>query len=65
MVFSVASFLTQVVVLLLLLVLVHKPLGIYLALVFDGKKSSRAERLFYRLAGVDAGAEQRDRKSVV
>ncbi|MDP9907737.1 potassium-transporting ATPase subunit KdpA [Arthrobacter bambusae] len=58
MVFSVASFLTQVVVLLLLLVLVHKPLGIYLALVFDGKKSSRAERLFYRLAGVDAGAEQ-------
>ncbi|GAA5190987.1 potassium-transporting ATPase subunit KdpA [Arthrobacter gyeryongensis] len=58
MVFNVASFVTQVAVLLLLLVLVHKPLGIYLARVFEGNKSTRVERLFYRLAGVDAGAEQ-------
>lgn len=59
MVFSIASFVTQVAVLSLLLILVHKPLGIYLARVFEGKKSSRAERLFYRLAGVDPDAEQR------
>ena len=58
MVFSVASFITQVAVLLLLLVLVHKPLGIYLARVFEGTKSTRVERIFYRLAGVDRTTEQ-------
>ncbi|GAB3571585.1 potassium-transporting ATPase subunit KdpA [Arthrobacter alkaliphilus] len=58
MVFSVASFITQVAVLLLLLVLVHKPLGIYLARVFEGTKSTRVERVFYRLAGVDRNTEQ-------
>ncbi|MGO4858650.1 potassium-transporting ATPase subunit KdpA [Arthrobacter sp. 2MCAF14] len=59
MAFSIASFVTQVAVLLLLLVLAHKPLGVYLARVFEGKKSTRVERLFYRMAGVDPDAEQR------
>src|SRR5438034_1287320 len=58
MVFSIASFVTQVAVLLLLLVLVHKPLGSYLVRVFEGKKSTRVERLFYRLSGVDPETEQ-------
>ncbi|UVJ41415.1 potassium-transporting ATPase subunit KdpA [Arthrobacter sp. CJ23] len=56
--FSIASFATQIAVLLLLLVLVHKPLGVYLARVFEGKNSTGAERMFHRLAGVDAGTEQ-------
>ncbi|MFJ6456061.1 potassium-transporting ATPase subunit KdpA [Paenarthrobacter sp. NPDC091669] len=58
MVFSTASFITQIVVLLLVLLLLHKPLGVYLERVFSGTESSRPERLFYRLAGVDAGTEQ-------
>ncbi len=33
-------------------------MGIYLARVFEGTTSSRPERLFYRLAGIDAGTEQ-------
>lgn len=58
MTFNTASFLLQVAALIVVLAAVHKPLGIYLAHVFDGTTSSRAERLFYRLAGVDAGTEQ-------
>ncbi|WP_423184608.1 potassium-transporting ATPase subunit KdpA [Arthrobacter sp. NyZ413] len=58
MVFNTASFITQVAVLLLLLVLAHKPLGIYLAGVFEGAKSTRVEMVFYRLAGVDKNTEQ-------
>lgn len=58
MVFNVASFTTQIAVLLLALVLLHKPLGAYLERVFSGAKSALPERLFYRLTGVDAGTEQ-------
>ncbi|MDQ0118737.1 K+-transporting ATPase A subunit [Pseudarthrobacter defluvii] len=58
MVFNTASFLVQVSALVIALAGVHKPLGIYLAGVFEGRSSSRPERLFYRLAGVDAGTEQ-------
>lgn len=58
MVFSAASFITQLVVLVLVLVLLHKPLGVYLERVFSGTESSRPEKLFHRLAGVDAGTEQ-------
>lgn len=58
MVFSTASFITQVGVLVLVLALLHKPLGLYLERVFSGTTSSRPERVFYRLAGVDAGTEQ-------
>ncbi|HEY9358164.1 MAG TPA: potassium-transporting ATPase subunit KdpA, partial [Arthrobacter sp.] len=48
----------QVAALVLVLAALHKPLGIYLARVFEGKASTRPERLFYRLAGIDAGTEQ-------
>ncbi len=49
---------TQIAVLLVALFLVHKPLGIYMDKVFSGSRSSKPERVFYRLAGVDAGTEQ-------
>jgi K+-transporting ATPase ATPase A chain len=58
MTFNPASFAAQVAALLIVLAAVHKPLGIYLARVFEGKTSSRPERLFYRLAGIDADTEQ-------
>jgi K+-transporting ATPase ATPase A chain len=58
MTFNPASFAAQVAALLIVLAAVHKPLGIYLARVFEGTTSSRPERLFYRLAGIDAGTEQ-------
>ncbi|MCF3139787.1 potassium-transporting ATPase subunit KdpA [Paenarthrobacter sp. AR 02] len=58
MVFSAASVITQIAVLLVALFLVHKPLGIYMDKVFTGSRSSKPERVFYRLAGVDAGTEQ-------
>ncbi|MEO5992746.1 MAG: potassium-transporting ATPase subunit KdpA [Arthrobacter sp.] len=58
MTFNAASFIVQVAGLLLVLAALHKPFGIYLARVFEGTKSSRPERLFYRLAGIDAGTEQ-------
>lgn len=58
MTFNTASFFTQLAALLLVLAAVHRPLGVYLANVFEGTTSSRPERLFYRLAGVDAGTEQ-------
>ncbi|MFS2088312.1 potassium-transporting ATPase subunit KdpA [Paenarthrobacter nicotinovorans] len=58
MVFSIASFITQIAVLLLVLALLHKPLGVYMARVFSGTKHSKPEKVLYRLAGVDAGTEQ-------
>ena len=58
MTFNTASFLVQVAALVVVLVALHKPLGVYLVRVFEGKTSSRPERLFYRLAGIDAGTEQ-------
>ena len=58
MTFNSASFVVQVVALLIVLAALHKPLGVYLARVFEGTTSSRPERLFYRLAGVDADTEQ-------
>ena len=58
MTFNTASFVVQVAALLLVLAALHKPLGLYLARVFEGQGSSRPERLFYRLAGIDAGADQ-------
>jgi len=57
-VFSTASFITQVAVLVLVLVLLHKPLGVYMARVFSGTNHSKPEKVLYRLAGVDAGTEQ-------
>jgi K+-transporting ATPase ATPase A chain len=58
MTFNAASFVVQVAGLLIVLAALHKPFGIYLARVFEGKSSSRPERLFYRLAGIDADTEQ-------
>ena len=58
MTFNAASFVVQVAGLLIVLAALHKPFGIYLARVFEGTTSSRPERLFYRLAGIDAGTEQ-------
>ncbi|SDP16470.1 K+-transporting ATPase ATPase A chain [Arthrobacter sp. ok909] len=58
MTFNLASFAVQVAALLIVLAVLHKPLGIYLARVFEGTTSSRPERLFYRLAGIDAGTDQ-------
>ncbi|WP_024817822.1 potassium-transporting ATPase subunit KdpA [Arthrobacter sp. 31Y] len=58
MVFSTASFITQIAVLVLVLALLHKPLGLYMARVFSSTKHAKAERALYRLAGVDSGTEQ-------
>ncbi|MGO4385719.1 potassium-transporting ATPase subunit KdpA [Specibacter sp. RAF43] len=58
MTFNTASFIVEVAALVLVLAALHKPLGVYLARVFEGTTSTRPERLFYRLAGVDAGTEQ-------
>ncbi|MEC5179092.1 potassium-transporting ATPase subunit KdpA [Arthrobacter sp. CG_A4] len=58
MTFNTASFVVQLAALLIVLAALHKPLGTYLARVFEGQKSSPPERLIYRLAGIDAGADQ-------
>jgi K+-transporting ATPase ATPase A chain len=49
----------QVAVLVGALALVHVPLGDHLARVLTGTRHLRAERLLYRLAGVDPEADQR------
>jgi K+-transporting ATPase ATPase A chain len=56
--FSTSSFITQIAVLVLVLALLHKPLGVYMAHVFSGTKHSKPEKVMYRLAGVDSGTEQ-------
>ena len=58
MTFNTTSFIVEVAALVALLAVLHKPLGVYLARVFNGKSSTRVERLFYRLSGVDADSEQ-------
>lgn len=49
----------QIAVLVVALAAVHRPLGDYMAWVFTSTRHLRAERLVYRLVGVDADAEQR------
>jgi K+-transporting ATPase ATPase A chain len=49
----------QVAVVVGALALVHVPLGDHLARVLTGTRHLRAERLLYRLAGVDPEADQR------
>ncbi|WP_425954829.1 potassium-transporting ATPase subunit KdpA [Xylanimonas sp. McL0601] len=49
----------QVGILVLALAVVHHPLGAYMAHVYTTPKHLRAERAFYRLAKVDADADQR------
>ncbi len=48
--------------LILALALVHKPFGDYLARVLTGPRHLRAERVVYRLGGVDPDAEQTGRR---
>jgi len=48
----------QVATLALVLVLIHVPLGNYLARVYTTEKNLKVERGFYRLIGVDAASAQ-------
>ncbi|MFB0834606.1 potassium-transporting ATPase subunit KdpA [Arthrobacter halodurans] len=48
----------QVATLVLVLTLVYRPLGDYMAHLYTAKKDLGIERGFYRVIGVDAGAEQ-------
>ncbi|MCJ0700641.1 potassium-transporting ATPase subunit KdpA [Frigoribacterium faeni] len=52
--FGILQILTVVVV----LVVVYRPLGDYMARLFTTAKDSRVERGFYRLLGVDSASEQ-------
>jgi K+-transporting ATPase ATPase A chain len=54
-----AAAVLQVAVLVTALALVHVPLGEYMARVLTDTGHLRAERLLYRLAGVDPDADQR------
>jgi K+-transporting ATPase ATPase A chain len=48
----------QVALLVLLLVVAHRPLGDWMARVFTSTRHGRIERLVYRVIGVDPDAEQ-------
>jgi K+-transporting ATPase ATPase A chain len=48
----------QVALLVLLLVVAHRPLGDWMARVFTSTRHGRVERVVYRLIGVDPDAEQ-------
>ncbi|SDH57052.1 potassium-transporting ATPase subunit KdpA [Nonomuraea jiangxiensis] len=50
--------LAQALFILTVLLVVHVPLGDYLAKALDGGRHLKAERLLYRLCGVDPDAEQ-------
>ncbi|MCU1581772.1 MAG: Potassium-transporting ATPase subunit [Microbacteriaceae bacterium] len=52
------SFILQLATLILVLGLIYRPLGDYMALVYTSKKDIRVERRFYRLIGVNSGSEQ-------
>ncbi|HEY3501413.1 MAG TPA: potassium-transporting ATPase subunit KdpA [Actinocatenispora sp.] len=49
----------QVGLLVVALVVVHKPLGSYMARVYSGTKHLKIEKVLYRLSGVDGDGEQR------
>jgi K+-transporting ATPase ATPase A chain len=51
-------FVAQLATILLVLVLLFRPLGDYMAAVYTSKKDLRVERVFYRLIGVNPAAEQ-------
>ena len=53
------SFLLTVGLLVLVLAVVHRPLGDYMAAVYSTDRHTRAERGVYRLVGVDPAADQR------
>ena len=49
----------QVLALIAALALVYRPLGAYLARVYEGTSHTRVERVLYRVMGVDPDADQR------
>ncbi|MCU1410439.1 MAG: potassium-transporting ATPase subunit [Rhodoglobus sp.] len=51
-------FVAQLATILIVLVLLFRPLGDYMAAVYTSKKDLRVERVFYRLIGVNPAAEQ-------
>jgi K+-transporting ATPase ATPase A chain len=48
----------QALTLVLILVVLHRPLGDYIARIFTTRKDLKVERGFYRLIGVDSQSEQ-------
>jgi K+-transporting ATPase ATPase A chain len=48
----------QILTVVVVLVVLHRPLGDYMARVFTTAKDARLERRFYRLVGVDSASEQ-------
>jgi len=56
---STAAGIVQLLVLIALLAVVHKPLGDYMARVFTSTRHLAVERGFYRVARVDPEADQR------
>lgn len=50
--------LLQILTLVLILALLHRPLGDYMAAIYESRRDLLAERYFYRVIGVDPRAEQ-------
>ncbi len=48
----------QILALVILLAIVYRPLGDYMARMFSSAKDLKVERGFYRVIGVDSGSEQ-------
>ncbi|MCU1585769.1 MAG: Potassium-transporting ATPase subunit [Microbacteriaceae bacterium] len=48
----------QILTLVVILALIHRPLGDYMARVYTSGKNLKVERMFYRLIGVDSASEQ-------
>jgi K+-transporting ATPase ATPase A chain len=55
---SIWLFIAQLATILVVLVLIHRPLGDYMAATYTTKKDLGVERGFYRLIGVNSAAEQ-------
>ena len=51
-------FVAQLATLALILAVIHRPLGDYMARVYTTAKDSRVERGVYRLVGVDPASQQ-------
>ena len=56
---ATAAGILQLLLLVALLALAHRPLGDYMARVFTGSKHLRVERAFYRIVRIDPDADQR------
>lgn len=58
MVLNIASLITQVAILLVLLAVLHQPMGAFLARTFSSHKHLALEKGLYKLSGVDPKADQ-------